>query len=253
MTEFVSNIFFRIWYWYISKIDKKAEVIFMNYGYSKDSHEIDLEEADKINKYPVQLYDFVANSIDLNGKDLLEVGCGRGGGLSYINRYLKPKTATGIDLNNKAISFCQKNYKDITFLQGNAQLLKFENHSFDVVINVESSHRYAQVDKFLEEVHRVLRPGGHLIFTDFRLKNEIEKLNEQFVKEKLKVLKNELITTNVLEALRLSSAKTEDLVRRLTPKIVHSIGKKFAATEGTPTFKKFATNEYEYLFYVLTK
>jgi len=57
----------------------------------------------------------------------------------------------------------------------------------------------------------------------------------------------------VLEALKLSSPKTEDLVRRLTPKIVHGIGKKFAATEGTPTFKKFATNEYEYLFYVLIK
>ncbi|MFA5045470.1 MAG: class I SAM-dependent methyltransferase [Paludibacter sp.] len=184
MTEFVSNVFFRMWYWYISKIDKKAEVIFMNYGYSKDNHEISLEEPDKINKYPVQLYDFVANSIDLKGKDLLEVGCGRGGGLSYINRYLKPKTATGIDLNNKAISFCQKNYKDITFMQGNAQLLKFENLSFDVVINVESSHRYAQIDKFLEEVHRVLRPGGHLIFTDFRLKHEIEKLDNQFVKAK---------------------------------------------------------------------
>lgn len=253
MNEFVINIFFRIWYWYISKIDKKAEVIFMNYGYSKDNHEIVLEEADKINKYSVQLYDFVANSIDLKGKDLLEVGCGRGGGISYINRYLKPKTATGIDLNNKAISFCQKNYKDITFLQGNAQLLKFENHSFDVVINVESSHRYAQIDKFFEEVHRVLRPGGHLIFTDFRLKYEIEKLNEQFVKAKLKVLRNEKITSNVLEALKLSSPKTEDLVHRLTPKIVHGIGKKFAATEGTPTYNKFATNEYEYLFYVLTK
>lgn len=253
MGEVVINYFYRILYWYISKVDKSAEVTFMNYGYSKDNHEIQLEESDVTDRYSVQLYHHVANRIDLKGKDLLEVGCGRGGGLSYVNRYLSPKSATGIDLNKRAISFCKNHYENIAFFQGNAESLKFEDNSFDVVINVESSHRYNQIDKFISEVYRVLKPGGYFILTDFRSQNEIEKLNDQLTKSNFNLLRHELITLNVLEALKLSSAKREDIVHRLTPKIAHRYIKDFAGTEGSPTFKKFATNEFEYLLYILTK
>jgi len=255
MNNILTNLFFRTWYWYISKVDKESEITFMNYGYSKDNHEIALDEKDKINKYSAQLYHFIANSIDLKEKNLLEVGCGRGGGLSYISRYLNPKNSIGVDLNQKAINFCRRNYADqnITFLQGNAQQLKFEDNTFDVVINVESSHRYPQMNKFLNEVFRVLKPGGYFLFADFRLKKELEKLNEQFKESNLKVIKQEVITVNVLEALKLSSVETENLILKIAPKLLHGVGRKFAATEGTPTFKKFATNEFEYLFYILTK
>ena len=255
MSERIANIFFRLLYWYISKMDKKSDITFMNYGYSKGSHEITLNENDKKNKYPAQLYDYVANNIDIKGKDVLEVGCGRGGGLSYINRYLSPKTVTGLDLNSRAIKFCRKNYsgEKNTFLQGNAQLLKFESNSFDVVINVESSHRYNQMSKFLDEVYRVLRPGGYLLLADFRVQDQIGILNERLKKANFNVVTNEIITPNVLEALVLSSRETENLIKKIAPKFMHGIGKKFAATEGTPTFNKFVSHEFEYLFFVLTK
>jgi ubiquinone/menaquinone biosynthesis C-methylase UbiE len=255
MKDRISNVFFRLLYWYISKVDKKSDITFMNYGYSNDRHEIALTQKDKKNKYSAQLYDYVANNVDIKGKDILEVGCGRGGGLSYINRYLSPKTVTGLDLNSKAIKFCRKNYskEKNTFLQGNAQQLNFANDSFDVVINVESSHRYNQMNKFLEEVYRVLRPGGYLLLADFRPQDDIEKLNERLIKSNFKVVTNKIITQNVLEALKLSSRETEKLIHTIAPKFMRGIGKKFAATEGTPTFNKFVSHEFEYLFFVLTK
>ena len=255
MSERIANVFFRLLYWYISKMDKKSDITFMNYGYSKGNLEIALHENDRKNKYPAQLYDYVANNVDIKGKDVLEVGCGRGGGLSYINRYLSPKTVTGLDLNSRAIKFCRKNYsgEKNTFLQGNAQLLKFESNSFDVVINVESSHRYNQMNKFLDEVYRVLRPGGYLLLADFRVQDQIGILNERLKNANFEVVTNEIITPNVLEALVLSSGETEKLIKKIAPKFMQGIGKKFAATEGTPTFNKFVSHEFEYLFFVLTK
>ncbi|MBI5917707.1 MAG: class I SAM-dependent methyltransferase [Bacteroidetes bacterium] len=255
MKEKLKDVFFRIWYWYISTVDKKAEVTFMNYGYSRDNHQIKLDEKDEKDRYSIQLYDFIARSVAIQGKEILEVGCGRGGGLSYINRYLSPNLATGLDLSKKAIEFCKKHYSKerIKFIQGNAHSLNFQDNIFDVVINVESSHRYAEIDKFLSEVYRVLKPGGFFIFTDFRHKNELEKLNAQLENSDFNLVKNELITPHVLEALKLSSPERENLVHKLIPKFLHNSGKNFAATEGSDTYNKFAARELEYLFYILMK
>ena len=253
--EKLKNVFYRIWYWYLSTIDKNAEVIFMNYGYSKNNHKIKLDENDEKNRYSAQLYNLVATGIDIKGKDILEVGCGRGGGLSYINRYLLPNSATGVDLNKKAIEFCKTYYsnKRIKFLQSNAQSLNFQDNVFDVVINIESSHRYSQMDIFLDEVYRVLIPGGFFLFADFRRKSEIEKLNKQLENSNLKLVKDENITANVLEALKLSTNEKEKLIHKIIPKLLHSVGKKFAATEGSTTYNKFSTREYEYFFFILIK
>ena len=255
MKEKLKNIFYRIWYWYLSTIDKNADVIFMNYGYSKDNHKIKLDEVDEKNRYSAQLYNYVATGVDIRGKDILEVGCGRGGGLSYINRYLSPHSATGVDLNKKAIAFCKTYYstKGIKFLQAKAQNLNFQDKFFDVVINIESSHRYPQMDIFLDEVFRVLKPGGFFLFADFRHKSEIETLNIQLNNSNLKFVKDENITANVLEALKLSTNEKEKLIHKIIPKLLHSVGKKFAATEGSTTYNKFSTREYEYFFFILIK
>ncbi|MCD4834324.1 MAG: class I SAM-dependent methyltransferase [Bacteroidales bacterium] len=255
MKEKLKNVFFRVWYWYVSTVDKNAEVIFMNYGYSKDNHKIKLDENDEKNRYSAQLYNLVATGADIKGKDILEVGCGRGGGLSYINRYLSPNSVTGVDLNKKAIEFCKKHYSNerIKFLQANAQSLNFQDNAFDVVINVESSHRYSQMDKFLDEVYRVLKPGGVFLFADFRHEIELEGLNTQLKNSNFIFFKDEKITANVLEALKLSTSERENLIHKIVPKFLHGLGKKFAATEGTPTYNKFLTQEFEYLFCVLMK
>ena len=255
MKKILKNIFFKIWYWYISTVDKKAEVTFMNYGYSKNNYKIKLDENDEKNRYYAQLYNYIAGGADIKGKDILEVGCGRGGGLSYINRYLSPNSATGLDLNKKAIDFCKKYYSNegLKFLQGNAQSLSFQDNTYDVVINVESSHRYSHMDRFLAEVYRVLKPGGYFLFADFRHENELEELYAQLKTSNFILVKSEIITPNVLEALKISSTERENLVDKLVPKFLRGLGKNFAGTEGTAVYNKFATQEFEYLFYILMK
>jgi ubiquinone/menaquinone biosynthesis C-methylase UbiE len=255
MKEKLKNVFFRVWYWYVSTVDKNAEVIFMNYGYSKDNHKIKLDKNDDKNRYSAQLYNLVATGTDIKGKDILEVGCGRGGGLSYINRYFSPASSTGVDLNKKAIDFCKNHYskENISFLQLNAQDLYFQDNTFDVVINVESSHRYAQMDKFLDEVYRVLRPDGVFLFADFRHKTELEKLNTQLKNSNFIGLMKTTITAQVVEALKLSTNERVNLIHKMVPKFLHGLGKNFAATEGTSTYNKFLNGEFEYVFNVLMK
>jgi len=255
MKEKLKNVFFKFWYWYLSSIDKNAEVIFMNYGYSKDNYKIGLNETDEKNRYSIQLYHLVATSVYIAGENILEVGCGRGGGLSYINRYLSPSLVTGVDLNKKAINFCNKKYSSerIKFLKANAQKLNFQKDSFDVVINVESSHRYSQIDLFINEVYRVLKPGGFFLFADFGDNIEIGKLNTQFGKSYFQLVKFKNITNNVIEALKLSTSGKEELIKKLLPKFLQNLGRNFAATAGSETYNSFLTKQFEYVFYVLKK
>ncbi|MFO7922729.1 MAG: class I SAM-dependent methyltransferase [Bacteroidales bacterium] len=254
MIEKLRNQFFKTWYWYISLVDKNADVIFMNYGYSNNSR-IYLKEEDEKNRYSIQLYHHAVSPVDITGKNILEVGCGRGGGLSYINRYLAPDSLTGVDLNAKAIQFCKKQYKEknINFVQGDAQRLPLETNSFDVVLNVESSHRYPQKELFFNEVYRVLKPGGYFLFTDFRDDHRIEELESQLKKSNLCLEGKEDITENVLEALTLATPERENLIKKIAPKPLHNLSRKFAATAGTPTYNKFLSRKFLYLRYVLMK
>jgi ubiquinone/menaquinone biosynthesis C-methylase UbiE len=219
MKDFAANVFFRFWYWLVCKVDRKSVVTFMNYGFTKNNEEIELEEKDKSNRYSAQLY-INATRIDIKDKDILEVGCGRGGGLSYVKRYLSPKSATGVDLNDKAIEFCNSHYagQNIKFIQGNAQQLKFDDNSFDAIINVESSHRYPQFEKFISESYRVLKPNGYFLFTDFRFQHQLAKLSQQIKDSGFEVVEHEIITPHVLEALILSSNETIKLIQNMAPK-----------------------------------
>ncbi len=106
--------------------------------------------------------------MDLNGKKVLEVGCGHGGGASYIKCYLGPASYTGLDLNPSGTAFCKKRHTlpGLDFVQGDAQDLPFPDQSFDAVVNVESANYYPDQASFFSEVARVLRPGGHFLYTD---------------------------------------------------------------------------------------
>ncbi|MBI5218528.1 MAG: class I SAM-dependent methyltransferase [Bacteroidia bacterium] len=255
MKEKIKNLFFKFWYRYLSSIDKNAEVIFMNYGYSKDGHKIKLDETDEKNRYSIQLYHLVATGADIKGKDILEIGCGRGGGLSYLNRYLSPKSATGIDINNRAINFCKKHFtsEKINFFKCSALRINCPNNAFDVIINIESSHRYSQMDFFLREVYCNLKTGGFFLFADFRNKVEIEKLKAQVRKSNFQVIKFENITKNVFEALQFDSSRKEELIKKLLPKLLQYLGRNFAATKGSATYNSFLNGQLEYVFYILKK
>ena len=129
-----------------------------------------LAASDEPNRFCIQLYHRTATQVDLSGKRVLEVSCGHGGGASYLVRTLRPASYTGLDLNPAGVDFCRKRHKlpGLDFVQGNAEDLPFADQSFDAVINVEASHHYPRFPRFLAEVARVLRPGGHFLYADFR-------------------------------------------------------------------------------------
>ena len=230
---------------------------FMNYGYAgavAGAHP-PLAAADEQNRLCIQLYLHAIDGIGLAGSDVLEVGSGRGGGASYICRRLHPRTMTGLDFSREAVRLCNQHRRapGLSFVCGDALSMPFPDASFDAVINIESSHCYEDMDRFLREVHRVLRPGGRFFFADLRSRDGAEDLRAQFDACALTVQKQTDITANVLAALELDSVRKLGLIETLIPRLMHRPVRAFAGIEGTLNYKRLQSGAYRYLSAHLVK
>lgn len=144
---------------------------FLNYGFASDGSPefaaVPLPDH-YINRNSVKLVLELIGDCPIAGRRVLDVGCGRGGTAHVLKTFFKPAQVTGLDLSPNAIAFCRRSHGDAKteFLEGDAERLPFPDAAFDVVTNVESSHSYPNIHRFHGEVARVLRPGGHFLYTD---------------------------------------------------------------------------------------
>lgn len=144
---------------------------FLQLGYASTGagdHSVVELPARCLNKNCIRLVCELVGAFPIAGRQVLDVGCGRGGTLYVLNEYFRPAATTGLDLSTDAISFCRAGADGARtrFLQGDAENLPFGDGEFDVVTNVESSHNYPNIQNFYRHVHRVLKPGGWFLYTD---------------------------------------------------------------------------------------
>jgi ubiquinone/menaquinone biosynthesis C-methylase UbiE len=247
----------RTFYSGLSVVLKSDDAAFLNYGYAPLNDQpmmVNLDPADVPDRYSTQLYLRVAGAINLRDKDVLEVGCGRGGGASFIARYLGPASMTGVDISERAVRFCRRRHPGdrLKFERGEAERLPFASSSFDAVVNVESSHCYPSFSGFVDEVARVLRPTGAFLIADLRPREEIASMRSGLAK-RFTIIDEELITPNVVRALELDSDRRTRLIQRRTPKFLHKSLESFASVSGSPMFDAFAAGNLQYVRFVLQK
>ena len=90
---------------------------------------------------------------------LLEIGCGPGALSASLHRWYPDAEITGIDRDSYFIEFARQKAPSLTFTEGDATALSFEDKTFDVTIsNTVAEH--VEPSKFFGEQYRVLNPGG---------------------------------------------------------------------------------------------
>lgn len=245
----------QIWHQLMIWFDRDKTVNFMNYGYQSLNGDkfLELKKQDETNRYCIQLYDHVVNKSDLLNKDVVEIGSGRGGGASYISRYYKPRSYTGLDISNSVINFCNRFYKvpGLSFVKGIAEKPPFKNSAFDIVINVESARCYSSLKTFFSEVRRILKPGGYFLFADVITKGEVVSLRKKLKECGFRIRQESEITRNIVAALDQDTKRREILINEKVPSFLRNLFAQFAAVKGTKRYDKFATGEFEYWSYVL--
>lgn len=176
---------------------------FLNYGYVADhnpqSSSVELPTY-FLNKNSVKLVLELIGDCALTDRCVLDVGCGRGGTVYAINHFFAPARTTGVDLSSVAIAFCRRThrYRNVSFLEGDAERLPFKDEAFDVVTNVESSHSYPNIQAFYEGVFRVLKPGGCFLYTDVMPVEAMSSCTALLMGTGFVVERDRDITTNVV-------------------------------------------------------
>jgi SAM-dependent methyltransferase len=102
----------------------------------------------------------------LGARRVLEIGCGRGFNLLSIARRNSEVTLTGIDLTPwhvRAARLVAWRLRNVDVHVGDFHRLPYADESFDLVFSVEAICHAANVYEVVEEVRRVLRPGGRFV------------------------------------------------------------------------------------------
>ncbi|CAD8214822.1 unnamed protein product [Paramecium octaurelia] len=237
----------------------------LNYGYAllNENGRIlnNLDEQQEEERFCLQLYHMVATNClklkDLQGKRVLEVGSGRGGGLYYIHSALKPESCVGVDYSQNQVDFCKTTYglnQKLNFQQGDAENLTIlQIQTFDLIINVESSHCYGNFQRFVQEVTKLLNTGGLFVITDFRAIQEIKQFEEDLQSTGLKLETKEDITINVLQALKLDEKRKQQWMTRHCGIIFRSFFSKFSGVQSSRIFQELSERKTLYLIYALRK
>lgn len=248
-------------YWYdtVASMNTGDELLFLNHGYAEPgkASSFDLPPDLERHRYPIQLYDLLARLRNWHDKDALEISCGLGGGMMYVDGRYRPRSLTGLDISAASIAACRRRYggSSLRFETGDAQAMPFAEHSFDIVINVESSLNYPNFVAFLREVDRVLKPGGTLLFADYRRSDKVAKLRRSLIDMAYDVEVIADITPGIIRGLEFGFERKRSLIDRHVALPLRGVVRGFAGLSGGRDVEReqFQAGVKCYLMAVLSK
>lgn len=218
---------------------------FLNYGYlpiDSNNESAFAIRPGTFNANSVRLVLEVLGSHDLNNGTVVEIGCGRGGNAALVAEKFNAQVI-GIDMSAEAIAFCRKTHvrNPIEFKVGNALDIPLADGSCDAIVNVESSHSYGNLPKFLSEVRRICRPGGWFLHTDF-----LSTEDWDYVRMRLKALgfsteSDRDITANVLASRDQASSNWDQVYGDGNARVAN-----FLALPGSSIYEQLRAGLLEY-------
>ena len=224
----------------------------LNYGFSDDAADT-VVPANAPEFYCLRLYERVVRSARLEGADVLEVSCGRGGGGAFLARAFSPRRYLGIDLSTENVRLASERHAapNLSFRVGDAESLDVPDASFDVVVNVEASHLYDDRKAFFGEVFRVLVPGGRFCYADGGWRDD--DVTPELEAAGFRVVERQDITANVVRALELDSARREAAVGSISDDASRQAYFDWSGVVGYRAYRRLADGEARYFSCLLER
>lgn len=241
------------WFWQrvyniLSRFWRDDDWRFMNYGFIPEGAPFALKPEDEKERPFIGLYQQAVDGLPVAGARVLEIGSGRGGGSRYIARYHAPASVIGLDYSPQTVRLAQRlnvGTRGLSFRVGDAEKLPFPDGCFDLVVNIESSHCYADVAAFSREVSRVLAPGGWFTFADMRASSMLAELDRQLAAPGLELVAEQNISAGVVAALDAAEARKSERIGRA--RLGRRFMSEFSGAKGSSLYKGLSNGHVTYL------
>jgi len=115
------------------------------------------------------MLDLLTQELKTPPRCIIDVGCGTGRLLRAASVLWPEAQLFGVDPAKEMVSEAQKLDANATFKLALAESLPFPDQTADMVLSSLSFHHWADQAKGLQEIARVLRPGGLFCLADHRL------------------------------------------------------------------------------------
>ncbi len=101
---------------------------------------------------------------------ILDAGCGQGASFTLLAKYFKPESIAAIDIDPGLVEIAKINGNacrcEVNVQHGSIKQLDFPDNTFDVVFCHQLIHHITFRAEALQEIYRVLRPGGLLLLSE---------------------------------------------------------------------------------------
>lgn len=146
----------------------------VHWGYWSEPEHAELTLASFLNAADnMTLQHFNAANIN-HHQSILDTGCGFGGSLALLNEHYQHMELHGINIDARQIARAEATVlakpgsgNSLAFKVGDACCLDYPDNYFDNVLAVECIFHFPSRSRYFQQVHRVLKPGGRLIISDF--------------------------------------------------------------------------------------
>lgn len=101
---------------------------------------------------------------DLNGIDVLSIGCGSGEDSIYLKNQ-GAKRSVGIDLTIELIDIAEQSYPDCEFVVMDMEQLDFPDESFDFTYSSLAIHYVEDWENVFNRVYKLLKPNSYFLFS----------------------------------------------------------------------------------------
>ena len=124
---------------------------------------------------------------------ILDVGCGGGKTLTKLANLAPKGKVYGIDCSKDMVKYSQEVNKDlinqdrVSIVEGFVDKTGFPDRFFDLVTAIETYYFWPSLSDAFQEVHRILKPQGHLLLINEMIKNGTYELENNELIEKTHV------------------------------------------------------------------
>ncbi len=222
--------------------------LFLNWGYLDNSSQSQTSPGQMQRRLVTELIGITP----VNGRSVIDVGCGRGGAAAMLLEHWRPLRVTGVDLSPANITFCRQNHRHprLRFQIADACRLPQPDNSADLILNLESSGAYVDLPGFFAHVMRILKPGGDFLYADIFASETVAKIDKALSQLGFQKISARSLRQPVLSA---RSSVGDGVITRLEQALI-SRGSNANPTElrnyfalpGTPIYRALEKGEADY-------